>query len=353
MNRNHPQVEELFFHLFKNSSDGVFMADAKWRIYDADEIFLKTFFTGKSLATPIDLLALFEREEDFHEVKQLLQQKKSFKNVETRLINARGKRIYCELSMLKHKLGDTGEVVYLGLIYDISARKKAERDLLRAEKLVAAGKLSRILAHEVRNPLTNVQLALEQLKDEFEDKATEAALYFDVIERNAKRIGKLITELLNSSRPKVLNLTRQPVNQVLRESIQLVQDRLTLKNIELRQNLDIREPCARLDKEQLNLALVNIMVNAIEAMKEGKGVLTVTTKLKKQHVIINIIDNGHGLSETEIDLLFEPFYTNKRKGVGLGLTTTQNIIQAHFGTINVASIQGKKTQFAISLPAAM
>jgi two-component system, sporulation sensor kinase E len=345
-----PKQEELFFELFKKSANGVFVSDQNFRIYDVDEMFTKTFLSGKPLSDSISLCQIFKNDSDCNEVINTLKQKKRFKTTEIELQTRTGKSMYCELSMVKHRDKISESTVYLGLIYDISARKAAERNLLQAEKMVAAGKLSRILAHEIRNPLTNVQLALEQLKDEFSEQAEEADLYFDVIERNTKRIGNLISELLNSSRPKVLNLTLKPVNSVIEAALQLVADRITLKEIDLNLNLDKRNPTLNLDVEHLKLALVNIMVNAIEAMKEGKGKLTITSKMRKDVVDIIIKDNGHGLTEEEINMLFEPFYSKKRNGSGLGLTTVQNIIHGHKGVINVKSTPGKQTQFTISLP---
>ena len=339
--------ESLATSLFENTIDGYFLLDTNFKVIDCDSSFEKNLkYTS---GTKLFFNALFVDQDFFKETMALLKKKKRIQNHEAELKTRTGRHVWTELNVISHK-DDSGNINYLGFFFDVSKRKKAEKELLQIEKRLAAGKLSRILAHEVRNPLTNVQLALEQLRDEFEEKAQDAELYFDVIKRNSERIGNLITALLNSSRPRTATLQPANLNTVILQAIELVKDRLTLKNIELNLNLSKQMPSAKLDTEQIKIALINIMVNAIEAMSEGNGILRITSKAQKKSIQFSITDDGIGMTSDELEQLFEPFYSKKRKGTGLGLTTVQNIIHAHSGTMHVKSTPGDGSVFTFTLP---
>ena len=208
------------------------------------------------------------------------------------------------------------------------------------------GQIARRMAHEVRNPLTNLNLALEQLREEVIDE-DDTALYFDIIRRNADRIEQLITEMLKSSKPKQLNPEVRNINEVLDEALEMTEDRIKLRGIKLVRDFEEDLPLVSLDKEQLKTAFLNIIINAIEAMKEQEGVLTVATSSNSESVMVYIEDNGKGIPREEIKKLFDPFFTGKKGGMGLGLTSTQNIINSHHARIHVESELGKGTTFKI------
>ena len=122
---------------------------------------------------------------------------------------------------------------YQGIIHDLTLRKQAERDMLSAERLSLTGKIARTIAHEVRNPLTNLSLALDQLRSEIPADNESAKLYGDIIERNANRIEQLVGEMLNSSKPKELHLELTSVNEIIDDTLKLAVDRIKLKQIQL------------------------------------------------------------------------------------------------------------------------
>jgi signal transduction histidine kinase len=136
---------------------------------------------------------------------------------------------------------------------------------------------------------------------------------------------------------------------VIEESIQQAIDRLNLKNIQLKKDLSI-DTLLQIDAEQIKIALLNIVINAVEAMETGNGILEVKSTVRGSSYLISIKDNGMGMSSEQIDRLFEPYFTSKSTGLGLGLSATLNIIQAHKGSIEVESTLGEGSQFIISLP---
>jgi signal transduction histidine kinase len=230
---------------------------------------------------------------------------------------------------------------------------KANKELIRMrsiEKFAATGRIARTIAHEVRNPLTNINLAVEQLQAELNGVRPEnGERMLEMINRNSARINLLITDLLNSTKFTDLVYTRISVNQLLDETLELARDRIQLKNIAVIKYYSTGICDIAVDVERIKIAFLNIIVNAVEAMEPGKGILHLTTLAKDNKCIVLIADNGPGIAEESQSRIFEPYFTNKPKGTGLGLTNTQNIILNHNGQIAFESKNGEGTTFTIQL----
>ena len=218
------------------------------------------------------------------------------------------------------------------------------------EKFAATGRIARTIAHEVRNPLTNINLAVEQLQSELNGTHAESSdLLLDMISRNSTRINLLITDLLNSTKFTDLVYKKVSVNQLLDETLELAKDRITLKNISVVKTYSDDICDIAVDIERIKIAFLNIIVNAIEAMDTGKGILQIKTASKEDKCVIVITDNGPGIDEESMSKVFEPYFTSKAKGTGLGLTNTQNIILNHNGHISLESKKGTGTSFTVLL----
>jgi signal transduction histidine kinase len=222
------------------------------------------------------------------------------------------------------------------------------KELQDLEKFTSTGRIARTIAHEVRNPLTNILLATEQLR-ETETKNEETPVLLDLINRNAARINQLVSDLLNATRFSQLDFSDTDINQLMEETLVFAKDRVDLNEIRVEKEYLAANCKISIDKEKMKVALLNIIVNAIESMEKGKGVLQLSTRSGEGKCIIEIRDNGKGIDEEGKARLFEPYFTTKMKGNGLGLTNTQNIILNHNGSIRVQSIVGKGTCFSITL----
>ncbi len=219
------------------------------------------------------------------------------------------------------------------------------------EKFAATGRIARTIAHEVRNPLTNINLATSQLKTDIPE-ADENILYlFDIIDRNSNRINKLISDLLQTTKFSELSFTTVSINDLLEETLLMAKDRIALNHVSIEKKYHDNTRI-NVDKEKMKIAFLNIIINAIEAMEPDKGILKVGAKTEGKNCVIEITDNGMGMDENSLCKLFEPYFTNKPNGNGLGLANTQNIIFNHKGTINVSSTEGKGTTFIIRLASA-
>ena len=250
--------------------------------------------------------------------------------------------------LLTKKSNDDTRAFHDDLSLKIEELNKANSELheLRSyEKFTSTGRIARVIAHEVRNPLTTINLAVEELKEAVEPDNQFA---LDIITRNSEKINGLISNLLNATRHTELELENIKLKDLLDITLEMMKDRLDLRGMKLIKLYNDNNCEVKVDKEKMKIAILNICVNAIEAMEDG-GTLTVETYQNKSKCTILISDNGKGMSEETAGKIFEAFYTGKAKGNGLGLTNTQNIILNHKGTIKVKSKEGEGTQFVILL----
>ena len=189
------------------------------------------------------------------------------------------------------------------------------------------------------------------MRDELDDRQEQTELYTDIIGRNVERISTLITDMLNSSKPRELDRKPLDMNEVVQDALGFVTDRIKLKQMQLTTNYSTDDCTAPLDREQVRMALGNILINAVEAMESGRGKLWIDTLcIDDTQVGVVIRDNGSGIAPENIQRLFDPFFTGKQSGMGLGLTATQNIVTSHRGQIEVDSQMGQGTTFRITFP---
>ncbi len=212
------------------------------------------------------------------------------------------------------------------------------------EKVSSSERMAKSIAHEIRNPLTNITLASEHLKTEVDESAE---LFLDMITRNSKRIEDLIRKLMDSARQAALTKTPSNINNILDEAVNLAMDRIKLRKIKIVKDYQ-KDMCdISVDGEKVKVALLNILINAIEAISD-KGEVHLKTKQTEEECIAIISDNGSGIKEDQLSQLFDPFYTGKKKGLGLGLTTTLNILNSHDANIEVDSELEKGSTFTIT-----
>ena len=216
------------------------------------------------------------------------------------------------------------------------------------ENFASAGRMARMIAHEVRNPLTNIGLANDQLKDAVEINE-ENTMLMGMIKRNGERINNLIGELLDATKFIELNCCPLFINSLLDEVLIELNRKAVLQHIDVQKNYSPFLGKILVDEIKIKTALYNLIVNAAEfTVPNGKGILQITTCEANNKCRIVIKNNGAGMDEECIAKLFEPFFNKKNGSDGLALTTAQNIILNHKGAINVKSQPGKGTSFIIS-----
>ncbi|MCC7245107.1 MAG: PAS domain S-box protein [Saprospiraceae bacterium] len=336
--------ERKYRMLFEQASDMIFVADLQGHMSSissaAEEV---TGFTAAEL-TGRTFQSLFQSAEQVEALLLKLTTEGEVINQESQILCKDGVVRTCAVSIKKH-LDHSGQVYYQGLLHDMTAIIREQRALLMQDKMEATGRLMRTLAHEVRNPLTNIHLALEGVALAELPEDHEVHDYVDIIRRNSNRISDLITELLNSSRPAELKLLPCSLQSVLEEVLTETSDRINLRKMKVIRSFDEGEDKVMLDKSKMKIAFTNIIINALEAMEEGKGVLEIGSWIKPGKIILFMRDNGIGIPPENLTRLFEPYFTSKTTGMGLGLASTLNILKAHGATVDVESTVGAGTIF--------
>lgn len=256
--------------------------------------------------------------------------------------NARGK------VFMRNKRGNPYE--YIILLRNVQEQKKTQQALLNAEKLSIKGEIARTLAHELRNPLASIGISADILNKKAEDTIKkDFSNYINIIKRSTARLNNLVTELLTSSNYSPAVLKKCCLAQTMNEVLEQAQDRIYLAGIKTVKSYRGHYYILA-DKEKLKIALLNIVVNASEAMTPNEGVLDIKINKGNGRFKLTISDNGCGMEKDQIEKLFESFYTNKSGGMGIGLSSVKNILQDHHATVEVDSEPNKGTTFILSFP---
>lgn len=304
----------------------------------------RDFLLGKNLfqkSLPIDLkpwqeMARTFLESKYYEVKVVDQRPK-----EERILSI-------TLSSLIDKKGDSTGFIFLAA--DITNEKKIEEQIIQSEKLNAIGQLATSLAHQIRNPLAIIGSATQYCIEK-EGGKNGLKKYFKIIYRNVQNANKIISELLDFAKPKLLELKQNDINQILIELYRLIKVDFLKNGIRILRRFDRYLPKVLCDKESLKQVFFNLFINSKEAMPKG-GVISIITKYNSRDQMVEIIikDTGKGIGKKYMPNIFNPYFTTKEKGTGLGLSIVHRIISEHHGKITPKSHEGKGTKMTIILP---
>lgn len=213
----------------------------------------------------------------------------------------------------------------------------------KAEKL--ALQFASGLAHEIRNPLGNIHLAVEMIEAINADKGQR--IYLDIIMRSTERINKVIADLLTSTIVHEVEMEEESVHDLLDEVLFIMKDRILLKNIEVRKDYCSGNCIIKINRAQVIIAITNIVINAIDAMDESNGLLILVTSSIHEICIVEISDNGIGIPEENIKNIFIPLFTSKPTGMGFGLSTSKELLDYNGAEICVTSKTGDGTRFIV------
>ncbi|HCS49594.1 MAG TPA: HAMP domain-containing histidine kinase [Candidatus Aminicenantes bacterium] len=228
----------------------------------------------------------------------------------------------------------------------------ANLKLIQAEKLASIGRISASIAHEIRNPLTSVKLNIQKLMQN-EHLDEEEKEHLSISQEGIGQIEKFIKELLNFTRVSDLNPERFSVVQIVEESLKMMRNSFQEKKIVLEKNFAADLPSVVVDGDKIRQVFLNILRNAVEAVEEGGKIGLALSRVKENGVArikVRISDDGCGIPEKDWENIFEPFYTTKPSGFGLGLSNARKIVEQHRGSLRVTKTKGKGTTFEVRIP---
>jgi len=294
------------------------------------------------------------------EVKRFLEQEDIVKQI-NQVSSGKSKNIKRELSYIKNK----NQEIYLEItiypienmsksqegavvvVHDVTMVKKLESQVRRGERLAAVGQLASGIAHEIRNPLGIIKTISQTINQDVKDEEVKEGL--DIIEHEIDRANKVIKEILDFAKPNKIQDCSMNLGKLLEELVMVTRKFGEQQNVEIIFNV-IHESIIKGDPDKLKQAFINIILNGIQAMKQGGKLKITLDSYEGKWGVISFKDEGEGISEEALDEIFNPFFTTKEGGTGLGLSITHSTIEEHNGKIEFTSKLGEGTKVKVYLP---
>ena len=234
------------------------------------------------------------------------------------------------------------------LIRDVTHIRQMEQEVARSRHLSSISSLAAGVAHEIRNPLSSIKGFAVYLKERLsangEDKKTA-----DIIIEEVERLNRVITQLIEFARPLELKKEKTPLADLIGHAMKLIEAEARENNITVSMNAPGDIPPTKVDPDKVIQILLNILLNAVAAMNNG-GRLEINLKQEKENVLIEVMDSGTGIAAADLPRIYDPYFTSKPAGTGLGLAVVQKIMEAHGGRILVESLEGRGTTVSLTFP---
>lgn len=358
LNKREKEAHELTERLNRitdNLQEIVFETDEKGHIIFLNQAWKQ--MTGYDIDECLGTMynQYFDQEERvIQHLSSVIKEHKDSGRIELQLLHKEGKKVWGDVHYKLYFDEQHQFTGGIGTVADITKQKLAKLELersnqqvqMQAQKLAVAGQIAAGIAHEVRNPLTSVNGFLQLMKTQYPERTD----YFDIIFSEIKRIDFVLSELLVLAKPQSVHFQEVQLHGLLEQVITLLKTNAVLSNIDLKQPFKKQDAGAILaDANQMKQLFINLIKNAIEAMPEGGSIYISTEKVMNEWKI-TIQDEGKGMSEEDIQKIYDPFFSTKTEGTGLGLTICAAILKDHHGRMDVVSELGKGTAFHIYLP---
>ncbi|MGG0657091.1 two-component system sensor histidine kinase NtrB [Rummeliibacillus pycnus] len=333
---------------FENAKDSIAVFDLNNRVIAVNPAFEKLYGWSKEecIGKPIPLVPPENIDRANERICRMLNGE-SFDLLETKDMKKNGTLFDAEITL--SPIFDTeGKIIATSVITrDISYKKEAEQIRIQSEKLKMAGEIAAGVAHEIKNPLTVISGFVQMMN---KDQNSPYSFYTNLITSEIDRINLIISEFLVLSKPHSMNPIEFKLDKVISDILALYKPELHLRNITLSEHWNTKNMVIKGDANQIKQVFINLIKNAVEAI-ESDGDITITfDKTSGQYCKVSIEDTGSGMKKEVVDHIFEPFYTTKPEGTGLGMMITEKIIQEHSGQIKIDSTFGEGTDITVYFP---
>lgn len=338
--------------IFDSIGDGIIVVDTKFFVQTINKA-AKRFLSISSKGVLNDVVWNFINESNLSNfIQNSLLNQDNVSDREFLVTTPRGKRIlsFSIMPMVSHKKIQ-GTIIY---IQDVTEAKELAVKLNRAERLASLTNLTANVAHEIKNPLAAISIHIQLMQKALANNRCTRELiekYLSIIDDEIHRLNQTIVDFLFSVKPLHLEQKSDSINSVINEIFALVGEELKAKHIQYKFDYNEELPLLFIDSKLIKQALLNVINNAIAAMSTTQNpFLLVKTYIENNFVVVLIQDNGCGIPDSLLNKIFEPYYTTKEDGSGIGLTVVYKIVQEHQGELQLDSIEGKGTTFYIKLP---
>jgi len=244
-----------------------------------------------------------------------------------------------------------GRKAALGICRDITERLETEKRVREAEHLPHIGEITTSLAHEIRNPLSAARMSIQMLLKSQTFKGNERRR-LEILAQEVGRLNRLVTEMLDFARPMKFDLRPGSLSTLVDSCLDAIETRIMEKDIIITKKISGTLPLVSLDHEKMEQAVINLLLNAVEAVdREGRiDIAAGSGRGRAKTVRLHITDNGHGIDPENMPYIFDPFFSRKSKGTGLGLANTKKIVEAHGGRIEVLPAEPAGTRVILTIP---
>ena len=349
LKQEHARIQTYTGNILHSMSDAVIGVDGQCSIRFANTAARRIFHMDQNQLTDRRIADFIV---DSQSIMEVLEKKQQLDNVEQSLhIKWLNRPISVAVS-ISYVFDETGEMdTGVILLRDQTRRKQLEEQVHRKEKLTAMGQLASGVAHEILNPLNAISMIVQRFQKEFEpttDKDEYAGLT-RTVRSEIERIGLIVRQFLELARPPALIMTPVSVDELIKQSVEVVSAQAGAKHIRLVTGGDVKT-IINVDKNQFHQALLNLLQNGMDAIAEG-GSISINAKNTDKHLCIDVTDDGAGILPEHQKRVFDLYFTTKPTGTGLGLALVHRIITEHGGEVSVHSKPGQGTTFTLSLPA--
>lgn len=348
------EAEGALGHVLRDASDAILVLDRERTILQWNRGAEETlgYLAAEVLGRPYTILLPSE------ESGALAEDATASKDLRTRRRRKDGTVIDVSLARSRMALPPGGEERVVEILRDVSSTRRLEEELLRSEKMAAVGKISSKVVHEIRNPLAAINLNVDLLAESLQAAGAtlvdpEAHEILDILKRETRRLSQIADEYLQFSRLPPAAMREESINQIVRELSNLLRPELARRGVRLELELDPADPPTRCDASMVRQALLNLVRNAVDAVEPRIGQVTLGTRRESDGTtLVEVRDNGRGIRAEDQARIFDPFYTTKRDGTGLGLALVLRAATEHEGRVVCRSTPGQGATFVLCLPSA-
>lgn len=342
------ESEKKFRIIFERSKEPFLIMDSLGGIRDMNPAGLKFLNYSKEEILNLNGTQLFYNKSESLDFADQIDRNGAINDFQTDLISKNQEIKKVSISAFLQIDQHATEELYYCIVHDISSRIESEKASVNAEKIAITERIAKSLANEITNPLSNINLSLDQLNIELDTSNNDSVkLYLDILKSNFERINLLITDFVNSTQIIELNIQPRALEVIINESLALLSEQLAQHKVEIETNYAISDIFVNVDYDRMLNAFSHLLSNAIEAQA---SIITINVRKENDLAVVEFKDNGNGIEEANKQHIFDPFFTTKPKGLGLGLTNAQKSVLSHNGKLSFYSEEKEGTTFAVYLP---
>lgn len=337
--------ESIYRLAFMRSHDIILIADCNHNIIDANPAACRTLGLARENLLAMHLSGVFSDPNVGNRfLKDVCKPNAMINHMEYEFMTESGLPVAVLVNA--DKIDDETDTFML-VAKDVTHYKKEKEDHFTKKEMVTLGKMAQNVAHDLKNPLNNIFLGLHQFRSVLPEDNEEVSFYINFLEKNSRRLNDLISHSLSLEAILQLHKEQHDINELVNEAAKNVREKIAMSNIILNLDLADRPIHIALDKEKMLMALDNLIVNAIESIPENDGIIYIKTGEKKGKPTLVISDNGRGIPSTDLKNIYDPYFSTKSQQRGLGLTNTEQILNAHEVEMEAKSELGKGSTFTL------